>query len=272
VEQRTPGRSPATPAGLHLNLIESSRRLSALDPGTSFEVVPGGLFAATSLEHPVIGNAAFRCEDEADPTELLERAREFFGGLGRGFALWARAGVAADDDLLVAAGSAGIESVYEMPEMVLRRRVEKLRPPPGAELRRVETEPDLLSFWDVAGGAYASLGFPPELFAANRSSRALLDDPDAAAFLALLGGEPVAIALTIVTHGVAGIYWVGTLEGARGSGLGRAVTAAATNAGFDLGAEIASLQASHMGRPVYEAMGYETIYDYRLLLSPSPAA
>ena len=48
------------------------------------------------------------------------------------------------------------------------------------------------------------------------------------------------------------------------------MTAAATNAGFDLGAEFASLQASPMGEPIYRAMGYETIYDYRLLLSPAP--
>ena len=71
--------------------------------------------------------------------------------------------------------------------------------------------------------------------------------------------------MTIVSHGVAGIYWVGSLAAARGRGLGRAVTAAATNAGFDLGADFASLQASPMGEPIYRAMGYETIYDYRLL-------
>ena len=47
------------------------------------------------------------------------------------------------------------------------------------------------------------------------------------------------------------------------------MTAAATDAGFDLGADIASLQASPMGKPVYEAMGFETIYDYRLCLSPA---
>jgi hypothetical protein len=257
---------------VHLNLVESSRRLFELDPGTTIEVVPGGVLGAGSLEHPVIANAAFRTDDEADPEELLARAWDFFGARGRGFALWARAGVPADDDLLAAAGSAGIESVYEMPEMVLEKRADEPPLPPRAELRRIDTEPDLVSFWDVAGAAYASLGFPPELFAANRRTRALLEDPDAAAFLALLGGEPVAIALTIVTHGVAGIYWVGTVEGARGSGLGRAVTAAATNAGFDLGAEIASLQASHMGRPDYEAMGYEAIHAYRLLLSPPPAS
>jgi predicted acetyltransferase len=76
--------------------------------------------------------------------------------------------------------------------------------------------------------------------------------------------------MTIVSHGVAGIYWVGSLEQARGKGLGRAVTAAATNAGFELGAEIASLQASPMGKPIYEAMGYETVFDYRLFMSPAP--
>ena len=76
--------------------------------------------------------------------------------------------------------------------------------------------------------------------------------------------------MTIVSHGVAGIYWVGSLEQARGKGLGRAITAAATNAGFDLGAEIASLQASPMGKPIYEAMGYETIFSYRLLMSAAP--
>ncbi len=79
---------------------------------------------------------------------------------------------------------------------------------------------------------------------------------EVAAFIADLDGEPVGIAMTIVSHGVAGIYWVGSLKQARGRGIGRAVTAAATNAGFDLGADVASLQASPMGRPIYEAMGY----------------
>ena len=70
--------------------------------------------------------------------------------------------------------------------------------------------------------------------------------------------------MTLLSHGVAGIYWVGSLERARGRGIGRAVTAAATNRGFELGADVASLQASPMGEPIYRAMGYETICDYRL--------
>jgi hypothetical protein len=45
---------------------------------------------------------------------------------------------------------------------------------------------------------------------------------------------------------------------------------AATNAGFQLGAEMASLQASPMGRPIYAEMGYQTLYDYKLLMAPPP--
>jgi len=48
------------------------------------------------------------------------------------------------------------------------------------------------------------------------------------------------------------------------------VTTAATKAGFELGADVASLQASPMGKPIYEAMGYETVFDYRLFMSPAP--
>ncbi len=256
----------------HLNLIESSRRLSELDPGTVLDKGEGWLFAAGSLEHPVVANTAFRSDDGLDAEALLARAREFFGARGRGFALWVRIGVRADEDLLAAAGRAGLTGVYEMPEMILAARAEEPALPAGAELRRVASGEELDVYWDVAAAAYASLGFPAELFEANRGSRALLEDPGAAAFLALLDEEPVAIAMTIVSHGVAGVYWVGTLERARGAGLGRAVTAAATNAGFELGGKVASLQASHMGRPIYEAMGYETIHDYRLLLSPAPVS
>jgi ribosomal protein S18 acetylase RimI-like enzyme len=76
--------------------------------------------------------------------------------------------------------------------------------------------------------------------------------------------------MTIVSDGVAGIYWVGCTEGARGRGLGRAVTAAAVNAGFDRGARSASLQASPMGESLYRAMGFETIFDYTLYHCPRP--
>jgi len=253
----------------HLNLIDSSRLLLGLDPGAEVEDEPGWLLGAGSPNHPVISNGVFRRDDGVDPGELLVHAKEFFGERGRGFSLWSRDGLDEDRDLLAAADAAGLQFAYAMPEMILRAPVEAPALPPGAELRRLTAGEEAEDYWRVAAASYASLGFPPEVFAGYTDHAGLLAG-NVAAFLAHLEGEPVAIAMTIVSDGVAGIYWVGTLERTRGKGLGRAVTAAATNAGFELGAELASLQASPMGKPVYEAMGYETVFEYRLLMSSPP--
>jgi ribosomal protein S18 acetylase RimI-like enzyme len=156
-----------------------------------------------------------------------------------------------------------------MPEMVVGGRVEELPPPEGVELRRVASSADAGDYWQVAASAYASLGFPPEIFAHYELHDGLSAD-NVAAFLAQIDGDPAGIAMTIVSHGVAGIYWVGATEGARGRGLGWTMTAAAVNAGFEMGAEIASLQASPMGESLYRRMGFETIFSYRLLMHPPP--
>ena len=253
----------------HLNLVESSRRMFLFDPGVVLEEGDGWLFGAGSANHPAISNAVFRTDDELDPGELLGRAREFFGGLGRQFALWTRVGVEADEALIAAAVEAGHQNVHEMPEMILREPAAERPLPDGVALRRVASVEDGEAYWRIAAAAYASLGFPPEVFG---SYEGLERQPpeDTVAFLGEAAGVPVSIAMTIATHGIGGVYWVGSLEAARGRGLGRAVTVAATNAGFELEAEVASLQASEMGEPIYAAMGYETAYRYRLLLSPAP--
>jgi len=253
----------------HLNLVDSSRQFFEFDPDAAVEAAPGWLFGAGSSTHPVISNAAFRRDDDLDAGELITRARKFFTSRERGFSIWVRAGQSADRDLIDAAEAAGFQPVYAMPEMTLGTRLDPPQLPPGVELRGLSDVEQAPDFWRVAIAAYASNGFPPEVFAGYRNHAGLLAE-NVAAFIALLDGEPVSIAMTIVSHGVAGIYWVGSLEQARGKGLGRAVTVAATNAGFDLGGEIASLQASPMGKPIYLNLGYETALEYQLMMSPAP--
>ena len=253
----------------HLNLIASSRQLFELDPGAQIEAADGWFFRAGRATHPVISNAAFRADDGLDPGELIERATAFFSSRGRGFAVWARTDVEEDRKLIAEAEAAGLRPVHEMPEMLLEQRADSSPLAAGAELRRVATPEDAAGFWRVAASAYLSNGFPPEVFAYYDAHEGLWAD-NVAAFLAYLDGQPASIAMTIVTGGVAGIYWVGTTEEARGRGLARTLTATAVNAGFDMGAEIASLQASPLGEPIYRGMGFERIFDYRLLMKSAP--
>jgi len=59
---------------------------------------------------------------------------------------------------------------------------------------------------------------------------------------------------------------------ARGRGLAELCTRAVGNAGLDLGARIAALQASPMGEPVYRRMGYVEVTRYPFLTALEPPA
>ena len=96
--------------------------------------------------------------------------------------------------------------------------------------------------------------------AIDRVDRVL--EPHIAVVVAHDGDQPVAAAQALLSHGIAGVYWVGTLEAARGKGLGEAVCRWVTNWAFDQGAAAQTLQASTMGEPIYARMGYETLYRY----------
>jgi ribosomal protein S18 acetylase RimI-like enzyme len=90
--------------------------------------------------------------------------------------------------------------------------------------------------------------------------------PHIAAFVAYLDGAPVSSAMTLVSHGVAGVFYVATVQRARRRGLGDALTRTAARAGFDLGARAAWLGASEMGADLYRRIGFAdlgtTIVEY----------
>ena len=81
-------------------------------------------------------------------------------------------------------------------------------------------------------------------------------------FLLRVDGEPLAASAFLPgpqDSGLVGIFSVGTLERARGHGFGAVITRAAMDAARDAGARVAVLQASDMGRPVYERLGFDTV-------------
>jgi GNAT superfamily N-acetyltransferase len=245
-----------------LNYAEATRELTRRAGGAVLDE-DGVMLYAGAHPLPVLVNGVMRTGDGPDATDVLARADAFFAARGRGYTISIRAH--ADPDLLDAATAAGLTPFGSPPAMILEGRLADTDPPGDVTLARVADADDVADFAAVSGAAYATYGMPPDVTPAILV-REVVVAPHVVAFLARIAGKPVAAAMTIVTHGVAGIYWVGTVPEARGHGLAELVTRAATNAGFDLGARVASLQASPMGEPVYRRMGYVEVTRYPQLV------
>ena len=82
-------------------------------------------------------------------------------------------------------------------------------------------------------------------------------------FTGYLDGEPVAVSSLVMTGDIAGIYAVATLPEARKRGIGTAMTLHAMKEGIARRARAATLQATPMGLPVYEKIGFRTVFDYQ---------
>jgi len=233
-----------------------------IDGGEVVRTADGVMYAGRS-DFPVMMNAAVPLD--GDPAALVDAAREFFAARRRGFSLFAR--TEAEDKAAVAGG---MQLVLERYPAMVRREPFSDRAVEGVEMRRVYDVRVAHDYAAVADEAFQAIGMPPGLLAAMPPAALIRDDT--VAFVAYEGDRPLACASVTVARGIGGIQWVGVAVDARGRGLGDACTRAASNAGFELGADCAWLEASHMGEPVYLRMGFEELFSYRLYLAPPPEA
>ena len=170
----------------------------------------------------------------------------------------------------------GDASIRELEDQGWRRRADAtpgmtlaMPDSPGAALsplaiQEVRTHEQLVGFREAA---FRGFGFPvaaARIFLGDR----LLELPHVRLYSGLVDGDVVATSMLIATGAVAGIYWVATLEEQRGRGFGEALSRAAVDGGRAFGCALASLQASKLGRPVYERMGFAHALDYAHLLPP----
>jgi GNAT superfamily N-acetyltransferase len=246
---------------VHRNLMDVNI-MGAEGSGGTVHREDGEMFFLSRSTAPFL-NGVMREVPGKHAAELLQRARSFFFERGRGFVVFSWPG---DAELEQATLSAGMSPVLDRyPEMVRRSPLQAL----AGDVRAVADVEDAAAYWRICDEAYPSIGFPADLFSETFPAQLLLDSDRVWACIAREQGQPVACASLWLARGseskVGFIGWVAALPTARGRGLAAACTVQATNKAFELGAGIASLQASPMGEQIYRSLGYEELFAYRLM-------
>ena len=127
--------------------------------------------------------------------------------------------------------------------------------PPGLTVVEVHDERTLD---DLNAVVIAGYGLPPSC-ADHMWTLDVLGDARYRAWVGYVDGRPVTTASACLAAGLVGVSVVATVPGARGHGYGEAITWVAVMVAPN---RDATLQASDMGRPVYERMGFETIQTF----------
>jgi hypothetical protein len=251
-----------------LNLAESHREISRWNPNTDMVEQGDILFVCGANTFPAV-NFVIRVggQPRSSPDKLISQAKEFFARRRRSFTIIVRAHI--DKDLLDHCKELNLFQVSNSPGMFIEGMLEDRPLPDGVTLEHVTNKVMVNDFAEVVALSYVTLGLPEEV------GRSMFSDPSAFlvphlyAVVAHRDNKPASCALALMSHGIAGIYYVGTVESARGMGLAKYCTRAVGNAAFRLGARCVILQASQHGEPIYKRMGYKEFTRYPWFVCPS---
>lgn len=268
-----PGNAVTTAVSEHVlslsdaNAVEALIHFTSNTPGGEVECGPGYVLATGGSAYAgSFHNAAARSDRGADPDLVIHSALRFFGARCRPFSLWI--GDHVDGDLARAAERIGLEQRVHGPGaagMALARPLD-VADLPGVVVRQVAHAAMVKEFGDVVAEAFAHRAEGPQprdatlrMFASDAS----LLDRRVIAVIAYKSERPVACGMSFLSAGAAGLYWMATVPAARGRGLGELLTRTITSLSFARGARLIVLQASTMGEPIYQRLGFREVTRYR---------
>lgn len=142
--------------------------------------------------------------------------------------------------------------------VVLDQLNEDLPVPAELEIREAR---DDVSWWAWCHTMSEGFEIPPQLVNFEKAWHDLLrvmDSGSSIPYVAWLDGQPVATSLLLLGWGVAGIYAVATVPGARRKGIGAQVTLHPLREARALGYRAGVLEASEMGESVYRSLGFKS--------------
>ncbi|MGE3272120.1 MAG: GNAT family N-acetyltransferase, partial [Chloroflexota bacterium] len=129
-------------------------------------------------------------------------------------------------------------------------------PVPGLSIERVVDAAALTEWIAAERRGFEMEGRLADEFAALRRAIGIEHGRGLYHLLGRLDGVPVATASIMLAGGIAGIFDVSTVPRARRRGIGTAMTLAALTEARAYGYEIAFLQPSEMGEPIYYRLGF----------------
>jgi GNAT superfamily N-acetyltransferase len=174
-------------------------------------------------------------------------------------------------DLASRLANAGFEPTEAVGMAVLLSAVSRPAQPEELEVSAVRGAKDLVDWLDSFSRSFGSklqgrkhpwfmpfghLGFDAE--------------GPCALFVGRVGGRAVTTSLAFIGGGAVGIYGVGTDPDFRGRGYGSAATLAGMDWGREKGAELAVLDATELGEPVYRRLGFEAVCTTSQWLAKAP--
>jgi GNAT superfamily N-acetyltransferase len=251
------------PVGLarleHENMIEALALAGANAAGALIRRADGVALIASGL--PIrLFNQVIVERDDAAP-DAVAAAVATTRARGDRFVVNLRVG--ADDRLIPLMEELGLVRLSDeswMPGMALHPIPTDAVPVPGPghEIRQVTDEPGVDDHIRTA-----AVGFEmPESILRGIMTPAMAARPDVAVYVGYTDGQAVTTGLGVRTGRTIGVYNISTTPGARRRGYGAAMSTRIAVDAAAAGCDVAILQASAMGYPIYERLGYRTVVEY----------
>jgi len=235
--------------------------INARAVGGTVQRIDGLLLALTEIADPQLNVALVERAPEDPPVALAAAKRTF---ADHGFRIGLDLPRGRHPDVERAAADLGMVVGVSRPGMAAEvSAIAPASPPPGLEISTLSPDDDLEELWNMQATVF---GMRPDVVRAYLGP-AMLRAPGIACFVAREDGRVVSSSLAVDIDGSVGVFGVATLPDARGRGIGTAITAAAVDSARD-GADLAWLQASENGRPVYERMGFDAVSDWDVWVLP----
>jgi ribosomal protein S18 acetylase RimI-like enzyme len=261
-----------TLAGLeHENFILSMSTAAAQIPGAATGR-DGGVASFLSGHPLLLFNQILPVGSGPEPGAIEEAVR-VARGRGHRYIVSLRRGV--DDDVIPSLVALGLEALDDGP-WIPGMAMHPIPPDAGAqvavdpslEIRRVD---DARGVEDHVVAAAAGFEMDEPLLR-SIVTVGTVQTPAFTLYVGYVDGAPLVAGLGVRTGRAIGVYNIATAPVARRRGFGQAMTARVIADGVAAGCDVAVLQASDMGRSIYERMGFRTVVEYLGYVEPSPTA